>query len=269
MDVAVLLTCHNRREKTIKCINGLSFSTANISFIVVDDGSSDGTVEELESLKHSFRDNISLTVIKGDGNLYYSGGMRRAMECARNMKADYYVLVNDDVEFYEGILDKLGDLVGDKVYVGAMKSSYGKCSYGGVRYRKGIHYDKVTPEDIDRMCDTFNANYVVIPAEIFKTVPVMDDHYRHSLGDFDYGLSIKRAGYRIEVLDYYAGVCDNNPSIGTWMDKSLPLGERLKKKESVKGAPFKPWFYFLKKNFGPGYAIVYSITPYLKIVMNR
>ncbi len=260
MKIAVLLTCHNRKEKTINCINGLSLSTADISFVVVDDGSNDGTVEALEQMK-------DVTVLKGDGNLFYSGGMRKAMEYAlASIDADFYVLVNDDVSFYEGILDKVSMLDMGRVYVGAMQDSDGNCSYGGVKYYSGIHYNKVTPQSTDRSCDTFNANFVAVPAGIFKTVPIMDEHYIHSLGDFDYGLSIKKAGYPIEVLEYYAGVCNNNSSLGTWNDKSLSRKERIRLKESVKGAPFKPWFYFLKKNFGLGYALIYSITPYLRIM---
>ncbi len=134
---------------------------------------------------------------------------------------------------------------------------------------KGIHYNTVKPSDSDRRCDTFNANFVVIPKTIFMAVPTMDEHYRHSLGDFDYGLSIKRKGFSIEVSDFFVGVCDNNPSGGTWRDKSLSRSERIKKKESVKGAPARQWFYFLKKNFGIGYAIVYSVMPYLRIILGK
>ncbi len=272
MNIAVLLTCHNRREKTISCINGLSFSEANIHFIVVDDGSNDGTVEALENLRGSFDRGKELTVIKGDGNLFYSGGMRKAMEYARQQdRYDLYVLVNDDVLFDKGILDKVGERLSDAdtVLVGAMRGTDGHCTYGGVRYTKGIHYKKVIPEDVDRQCDTFNANFVAVPADIFKSVPIMDSHYKHSLGDFDYGLAIKRAGYRIEVMQDYAGICENNPSTGTWRDVNLSRIERLKKKGSIKGAPFKQWFYFLKKNFGFSYALVYSITPYLRILIGK
>ena len=157
----------------------------------------------------------------------------------------------------------------DTVLVGAMRGGDGHCTYGGVKYTSGIHYKMITPEDDDRQCDTFNANFVAVPAGIFNSVPIMDSHYRHSLGDFDYGLSIKRAGYRIEVMQAYAGICENNPSSGTWRDVGLSRLERLKKKESIKGAPFKQWFYFLNKNFGLFYAILYSITPYIRIIIGK
>lgn len=263
MKIVVMLTCHNRKAKTINCINGLSLNEAETSFIVVDDGSNDGTVEALESMR-------DVTVIRGSGNLFYSGGMRKAMEYARaNTEADFYVLANDDVIFEEGILDKLSVLDRSKVYVGAMRDQKGNCSYGGIKYYSGIHYNTVTPDSSDRSCDTFNANFVVVPSDIFRSVPIMDEHYIHSLGDFDYGLSIKKAGYQIEVLEQYVGICDNNSALGTWNDKTLSVRDRIRLKESVKGAPFKPWFYFLKKNFGLGYSLIYSITPYIKIWLGR
>ena len=272
MDIAVLMTCHNRREKTVSCIKELSLNNANIHFVVVDDGSSDGTMEALADLEGSLGPGKELTIIKENGNLFYSGGMRRAMEYVHSQnKYDYYVLVNDDVFFDKGILDKtIGKVFGtDLVFVGAMRDKNHHCSYGGIRYTSGIHYKVVTPEDDDRECDTFNANFVVVPARVFNNVPIMDSHYRHSLGDFDYGLAIKKAGYRIEVLDFYAGICDNNPSDGTWRDTELSRIERIKKKETVKGAPFRQWFYFLNKNFGLLYALVYSITPYARIIIGQ
>ncbi len=293
MRITVLLTCFNRKEKTVACIKSLAEGNKDydFEFIVVDDGSKDGTIDAVEALENKIP-NAEIVTEKGDGSLFYSGGMRRAMDIAKERpESDYYVLANDDVVFDANILGRIigsginstkdrkeQDIGIDKrdncrksntVIVGAMRDSKGNCSYGGIRYVKGIHYTTVKPSDSDRSCDTFNANFVVIPKEVFLTVPTMDENYRHSFGDFDYGLSIKRAGFCIEVSDFFVGVCNNNPSSGTWRDRSLTRAERIKKKESIKGAPAKQWFYFLKKNFGIGYAIVYSVTPYLRIILGK
>lgn len=269
MKAAVLLTCFNRKEKTINCIERLSDGNkADIDFVVVDDGSSDGTcaaIKEMDLSRACGTRNI--VILEGNGNLFYSGGMRKAMEYAKdNIKADYYILVNDDVIFDAGVIDELEKLDKHKVLVGAMRNSKEECSYGGIRYVKRIHYETVKPSDIDRRCDTFNANFVAVPAKVFEAVPVMDEHYKHSLGDFDYGMSIKKGGYALEVLDHFVGICESNSSQGTWRDKKLSRRERIKQKESVKGAPAAQWYYFLKKNFGLFYALIYSVTPYIRIL---
>lgn len=43
------------------------------------------------------------------------------------------------------------------------------------------------------MCvDTFNANCVLLPFGTFKRQLVIDSHYMHILGEFNYGLEMKR-----------------------------------------------------------------------------
>ena len=276
MKFCVLLTCFNRKEKTVNCIESLIKGNASsIDFVVVDDGSTDGTCQDLEEMAKELQakneGRVTLEVIRGQGGLYYSRGMRRAMEEARsNHAADYFVLINDDVDFDAGVLDGIAVSPSkNRVLVGPMRDDDGKCSYGGIKYCSGIHYKQVGPDSPDRECDTFNANFVAVPGEIFFAVPIIDPVYIHSLGDFDYGLQIKRAGFEIQVMDHYAGVCNNNPSKGTWNDKTLPRAERIRRKESVKGAPAKQWFHFLKKNFGIGYACLYSVTPYVRILLGK
>ena len=95
----------------------------------------------------------------------------------------------------------------------------------------------------------------------------MDRHYQHSLGDFDYGFALREAGGTLRVSQGYVGLCCDNPQTGTWHDRSLPLKQRLKKKESVKGDPIGPWFYYLKKHFGLFTAIKSSLTPYIRIFL--
>lgn len=269
--IAFLITCHNRKEKTVECIKKIGKVNEKIQVVIVDDGSTDGTREAISRYRDSIIEpNYKVILLEGNGNLYYSGGMHKAMEYARKfVEADYYILMNDDVDLFDGTIEKIMHLSREKVYLGAFLNRKGECTYGGVRYTDGIHYERVTPYSEDLSCDTFNANFVVIPSKIFRTVPIMDSFYKHSLGDFDYGLSIKRAGYKIEVLPEYAGYCENNTTKGTWLDTSLSRRQRFEKKEDVKGAPFRYWFYFLKKNFGLLYAIVYSITPYLRIMIGK
>ena len=54
--VAVILTCHNRKEKTINCIRKLIGGNQNLIFhyLIVDDGRTDRTVQELEKIEDSF-----------------------------------------------------------------------------------------------------------------------------------------------------------------------------------------------------------------------
>ena len=270
-NVVILLTCFNRKEKTLACIHSLvrGNPTLSLRFIVADDASTDGTAAALRELEQ-------VTVLELPGNQYYTGGMRAAIDYAlrQSPPADNYVLVNDDVVFDDRALEKMALLAPDDetVLVGAMRDAQGKLSYSGVTCRnwRRPHYDRVAPQaGVLLPCDTFCANCVWIPQKVFFAAGNMDSHYVHAMGDYDYGLAIRRKGFALRVAPETIGVCNNNPTHGTWKDPSLPRRRRLRLKESPKGLPFSQWFYYLRKNHGLVCALLYSATPYARILFGK
>ncbi len=274
MYIQVIFTCYNRAEKTQKCILSLLSGNPSLQFrfIAVNDGSTDNTSQILAATDEEFH---CVTEIKGDGSLFYSKGMRKGMEAlnASGEISDYVMLVNDDVDFADHAVERLIDESKAKqnaIIVGATHDDNGNFTYGGVKYKKGtIDYALMTCEQSDELCNTFNANCVLIPWRLYASVEPMDDHYAHAAGDFDYGFSLSRAGALIYTSSFYAGKCNRNPSKGTWNDPSLPRIERLKKKESPKGLPLGSWLHFLHKNFGLKQVILHGFTPYIRILLGK
>lgn len=273
MKILVIFSCFNRKEKTENCIRSLVSlnSTHDISFVVVDDNSNDGTKEMIRELNQLY----DIHFIESDGNLFYSGAMRLGMEYSlQNFDGDFdYVLIcNDDVIFLEESVSGMicqSKEQNDAVIVGAMKNSAGDLSYGAIKYLSGTKYRLLSVAEWEIEADTFNANAVLIPYHVFESVGAFDNHFVHSLGDFDYGLCIKSFGFKIFISKFFVGICENNPKEGTWTDVNLSVVERICKKESPKGAPAKQWFYFLKKHFGACTAIKGVITPYLRILLKK
>lgn len=288
MNIAFLFTCYNRIEKTRSCIRSIKDAIAftiqrgirlDVDWYIVDAGSKDNTTSMI-------KDEIDASKLhtRVENGAYYSQGMRVAMEmCKNDIKSyDFIFIINDDVLFESDFLHRMLSASSDDsaIAVGATCDNNGLQSYGGIRYDKpinkrngllprSIHYNMVKIEDSNLICHTFNANCVKIPYDCFVACDVIDKTYIHSLGDFDYGMCLHRAGYVIKSTDYYVGVCENNTKSGTWLDKSLSIKERVKALNSVKGSPTKQWFYFLKKNFGVLTAILYSISPYIRIVLKK
>ena len=240
-----LFTCFNRKGKSIHAIESLLSGNPGIdfTFLVVDDGSTDGTAEALKARDFPVR------ILRGDTDY------------------DYLLMMNDDVDFYPGCIEAMAAQSGGRdVIVGATEDTAGKLSYSGIQYEKGIHYRFMDPGETEPAA-TMNANCVLIPYALFRKTGSMDPHYHHSLGDFDYGFALRKAGGTLRVSQNYVGLCCDNPQTGTWHDRSLPLKQRLKKKESIKGDPIGPWFYYLKKHFGLFTAIKSSLTPYIRIFL--
>ena len=272
--VTVMLTCFNRINFTIPCVKSLVEGNKNISFrfIITDDNSTDGTKEALEKLPYS------ITILSGDGQLFWNGGMSKALDAAlqASEKTEYYMLVNDDVAFQAEAIEELikrhkNGPKEDAVIVGATADSKGKTSYGGVKLLSK-HFAKfglVEPSEEYQECDTFNGNCVLIPKQVFLKAGNVDGTYKHSMSDYDYGMHIRKLGYKIYNSAKHVGKCNDNDVSGSWRDTSLSRKERLKKKESPKGLPKKDWYYFIRKNYGFFPALYHSVTPYLRILLKR
>lgn len=264
-----LMTCFNRKEKTVRALNNLIEGNPGIkfSFIVVDDGSTDGTIEALAEMSE-------VEMIHGNGKLFYSGGMRLAIDRAKNKKEsfEYCLLFNDDVNFAESAIEKLCAKEKEVIWVGPTCNEKEELTYGGVMRKSWLRpkTEIVMGKSEDGcVCDTFNANCVLIPWDIFENLDNLDDVYTHSMGDFDYGFAASKKGYVIKVSNEFVGVCPDNPMIESWRNPQLTIRERIRKKESPKGLPKKEWFYYLKKNYNVFTAIVYSIIPYARIILKR
>ena len=107
INMAVLITCHNRIQKTQTCLKSLfnqkKIENINLKVFLVDDGSKDGTKEYV---KNNFPQ-VNLTV--GNGKLYWGGGTYLAWETALrdNIKYDYFLWINDDTFLFENAISIL------------------------------------------------------------------------------------------------------------------------------------------------------------------
>ena len=103
--IAVLMTCFNRREQTLRCLDLLFAQTelprVRLEVFLVDDGSRDGTAD---AVRARFR---SVHVIAGSGNLYWNGGMRVAFAEAMKRGFDLYLWLNDDTLLFPTALESM------------------------------------------------------------------------------------------------------------------------------------------------------------------
>jgi GT2 family glycosyltransferase len=104
--VAALMAAHNRRDLTLACLRSLNAQRVpgvTVDVFVLDDGSSDGTSE---AIGEQFPE---VTVLHGDGELFWSGGMRQAFAAAIAGDYDHYLWLNDDVYLDDSALAVLLD----------------------------------------------------------------------------------------------------------------------------------------------------------------
>lgn len=260
MKIAFLLTCYNRKEFTVRCLKKLwelseKRPEHQYHTIVCDDNSTDGTVEEIEKRLPD------VEVILTTGNNYWCKGMYIAMQKAFEQKYQLYFMINDDVEFFDSMLDimlhsyesvSMNGLCG---IVGTTISHLdGRITYGG---RKGeFDLTFVAPQIDMQICGVANWNCFVIPHEVIERIGLIDGKYAHSFGDFDYSMRMGRADIPIYVAEDYVGYCERNGIEGTFQDTSLKRIERLKRLYGKKGIPLYSSMRYYKKNFGFRYCFL-------------
>jgi len=276
-DIAVLMTCHNRVNTTLACLDSLynqkNLEDVNLSVFLVDDGSTDGTSESV----HDKYPEVQL--ISGDGSLFWNRGMHRAFDAALKVGFDYYLWLNDDTTLDDDALEVL--LKTHQVLAGSGSPAStviastrdpvsGEFTYGGYRQSSRLNplgLSLVPAEKTPIYCDTFCGNVVLIPKQVTDIVGNMDPVYKHRWGDVDYGLRAKAKGCQNWIAPGYHAECDANPKAERWRDKTLSLKERLKDIHSIKGHGKEDWDIYVRRHGGFLWPLMWA-RPYLRIIFD-
>lgn len=274
--VAVVLTCHNRRDATLKSLRYLFAQDLPpqtfISAFMVDDGSSDGTgaavAEEFPQV----------TLFPESGSLYWSGGMRLAFGEALKRDFDYFFWLNDDALLEPCAIARLigthRRLAGDghecSIIVGAFTDpDTGDLTYGGVVRSSQVHplkFRLVPLSDEPQLCDAANGNAVLIPASVARMVGNLEPGFRHGMGDFDYCLRAQKLGCSAWVAPGAVGTCRRNGVRNSWKDPQLAFGKRVRCIFNIKGLPFREYSRFARLHGGALWP-VFCVLPYMRMFM--
>lgn len=275
--LAILMTCHNRRDATVRCLESVDRQHVpedlETDVYLVDDGSTDGTGEVVR------RRYPSVKVLHGDGQLFWNGGMRLVFGVAMEKGYDFYLWLNDDTVLYPHAVAEMvntyqrlrAEMDSEVIVVGSTSDPVTKkTTYGGiVSFGKlnRLKYRLLDPDPNRPLrCDSMNGNCVLIPAGVARRLGNLDRAYVHSMGDFDYGFRATRVGILIWTCPGYVGTCSTNPVSGSWRDATLPFRLRWKKTTGPKGLPVRSWWLLCRRHGGPLWPVVF-VSPYVKVVI--
>lgn len=260
--IAILVTCHNRRETTISCLQRLFEIKTDIDVYCVDDKSSDGTSDAIASLFPQ------VIIIHGNGELFWSRGMRLAWEKA-SMTHDYdfYFWLNDDVELFPNCFEELlfcSSILNDRAIIGGLikEKNTGQVIYGGYDNNHCLipANGKMNP------IRNLNGNFVLISRYVFNVLGNLDPVYHHDIGDVDYGFMAQENDIPVVTSRDYIGT--TNAKFQTTSNRIRQYGvgvvERFQKLYSPLGAPPSIHFHFMKKHKGFFTAVFYYL--YLHII---
>lgn len=215
LNIAIVIPVYNRKNITIAGLNNIGAALSyyknngdnslNISTVVTDDGSTDGTGEWIRINRPDVH------LVEGDGNLWWSGSVNAGMRHAINkLHVSHILLWNDDTICAENYFYELEKVTNDdpKFLKAILVSKIFWLNGDGKLFNFGAYYNKATGKKelvgLNKQ-DTFNEVIridwsggmgTLIPAEVVKKVGYLDDvNLPQYHGDIDFFLRAKEHGY--------------------------------------------------------------------------
>ncbi|MDJ0687738.1 MAG: glycosyltransferase family 2 protein [Xenococcaceae cyanobacterium MO_188.B32] len=199
--VYIIIPVHNRKDITLKCLEHLDKSgdLQKYHVVVVNDGSTDGTTKAI----HSLYPNV--TVLLGDGNLWWTGAIKKGMEYAYEQGAEYFIWLNDDCLVSDRAIRDLvnfsfnnkNSIIGCQVYE---LNSPETISFGGsFKNWKGYQFINFPENEINK-CDVLSGNLVCIPVAVIEIIGYPDANtFPHYGGDIIFFIRARKAGCKIFI----------------------------------------------------------------------
>ena len=247
MKIAVLITCHNRKEKTLRCLGSIRDTLipgAVPTVFLTDDGCTDGTADAVGAIDWGFQ----VEILEGDGSLFWNGGMINSWKKAIEEGGfDGYLWINDDITVLSGYWKDLVEADGlcygrygkRGIYVGSTKDSEtGELTYGGFDYvNKWLLKDKFVIPDGENFieCEAGHGNITYVAREVVEKMGIFSEKYIHGGSDHDYTYLAHKAGFPILVLPHFSASCENDHIGKTRNYVGLPFRERCRLFYSPKG----------------------------------
>jgi len=202
--VAIVTLNWRAWETTARCIESLKPEPgAEVDVIVVDNASRDGSVA---ALRRRFP---AVTVLESEANLGFAGGCNLGIRLATERGADFFWLLNNDVEVRSGALSALLARAAADPRVGAVGSvQYDTCNHqlvrvwggGYVNFLTGIPASCSCPGEIRRL-QYLSAASVLLREEALKETGLLDDAFFLYWEDTDLSFRLRAKGWRLAVAE--------------------------------------------------------------------
>ena len=267
--VYVIVPVYNRIVTTLRCLARLTTQDNSNTYhiIVIDDGSTDGTAKEVS------RHYPAVSLLKGDGNLWWTGAIRLGMEYAMSKGASYCVWLNDDTLPEAGAVQALVDYCNRHPKTIAAANTLDphthEPSYGGVirQKLKIVHVFSKAQQPVS--CEGLSGNLTCLPTGLIETIGYPDDTlYPHYYGDVIYTHRAKQAGYQLVLLHDAVAYCENDHAPIEWFRSNQSLIDIIRDRQSIKSPHYwKAHLAYYKTFLGVFGVPIYIYEVWIKMLL--
>jgi GT2 family glycosyltransferase len=245
--VCIVIPVYNRLKTTLKCLETLQ-QQGNLQryrVVVIDDGSTDGTKQAIESLY------TQVTILPGNGNLWWTGAIAKGMQYAFSQGDDFFIWLNDDtlpetntIAAMVSRCQQHSNLIVTAQCYQSQEMIYP--TYGGHKKNLLSLTRLFAKPNTVIQCDCTNGNLVCFPRSAIEKIGYPNsEKFPQALADVIYTWQAKQAGFHIEILGDARAICQFNPMEANWLTSSIPMRSRWKILNSPKSNlyPRAYWHY--------------------------
>lgn len=217
MKLSAIILNYNGVQDTIDCLKSIEKNNAaevEVEIIVVDNNPKEESTDKLIKFKN-------IIILRNKKNLGFSGGMNVGIKEALKNKADYVLILNNDINLDRLFLNKIiqnlssKEIVAPKIYFAKgyefHKKRYNIADLGKVIWFAGgkIDWDNIIGlhigvDEVDRgqysrsaEVDYATGACMLIPKQVFKKIGYFDEKYFLYLEDMDFCFRAKREGFNV------------------------------------------------------------------------
>lgn len=177
-------------------------SYPNYSLVVVDNGSTDNSLDILERLQPQ------AVVLRNKSNLGFTGACNRGLTYCLSQPFDYVLFLNNDLVVEPDFLDHLVTAAGERTMTvpksylydspGRLDDSLGEFDWMRGRWKSRILGSRPTPEfDRTRPVESANLSCLLVPIGLFREVGLLDDNFFIYYDDTDFVRRARQSGYEL------------------------------------------------------------------------
>ena len=204
--VFIILVNWNGKNVTLDCLDSLKrLSYRNFRLVVVDNASSDGSVEAIRET------HPEIVLVEQKQNLRFAGGNNVGMKYALEHGAELICLLNNDTTVDGNFLSHLVNHMqtNDKIGIIAPKICYhdepnriwfagGEISmWTGTMKHTGIREIDSGQYDVSKEIDYSTGCCILTRREVVEKVGMLDESFFMYTEDADWSMRVRRAGYAI------------------------------------------------------------------------
>jgi len=218
MKIFVIIVCYNGRQWYERCFESLRASALPIQMVVIDNASSDNTVEYIK------KNYPEITLIESDKNLGFGQANNRGMRYALDHGADYVFLLNQDAWIEPNTLCELARIHQSQPKYGVLSTMHlnvGKNAIEALLLNRIVDYKTTDPllvNDLyfNKLLDVYDTKYVnaagwLLPKSTLEIVGGFDPIFYHYGEDDNYLNRVFYHQFKVGICPKLRIVHDANP----------------------------------------------------------